>query len=288
MFLTILWWVMILGFTGALILSSIRTIAKVHFAIVTRFGKRTGRVLHEGLNFIWPFVDSVEDPISTELVPQNFAVEFTTRDQVALGVKGAMQYRPSAEIRDKHGRNVFVAVSPKSRESGLNASIQGLLSNLGGLHDSTDFVGKKGILELMLRCILELENQPHDEESVPVDEMFAWYQRNALGVSQKLNDANKSSSPVEKTYGIDIVTVVVAEVKFPKEIEDAQQDKRETQLRGEAIQDYINAQKQLIDTGLSPQEAWRGVLSVMKPGVSTSVAEGDLGASVIDALRGKK
>jgi hypothetical protein len=268
----ILWWGLGLATFVLLISSSIRTIPKVYFGIVTRFGKRTGMVIHEGLSFVWPFVDSV-DLVSTELVPLNFTVEFTTRDQVALTIRGALQYSASPEIRDRNGRNVFVAVSPQSRESGLMASVQGLLSNLGGLHDSSDFIGKKGTLELILRCILELQILPHDEAGVSTNEMFVWYQKNALGVSQRLNEARRSFSQTEKNFGIDIATVTVAEVKFPKEIEDAQQDKREADLRFESLPTFMSAAAQVREAlpNLTDSEIKDFLLTFAQEGVQTII-----------------
>jgi len=82
-----------LGVVGlCLIFGSIYTIETQHVGIIQRFGKFL-RVAHPGLNFKFPFVDSVVDHLSLQIDQLVMKAESKTKDNVYISLPIAIQFR---------------------------------------------------------------------------------------------------------------------------------------------------------------------------------------------------
>lgn len=287
--------IVLLGIIAVLVWAAIVMIPDATYAVVKRLRGRTGRILREGPRLILPFIDTVE-VVSMELKPQDFEVAFITKDNVGLTVKGLVQYRAEPDIKDAKGLNVYVSVSDESRAKGLRAAAEAVLGNIGGLHNSNEFVGTKELLEIMLRCHLQLENTPHAEEHQQHC-LISWYRENWENVLLKIkNKGVGSHSETEERYGVSIASISLAEVKFPADIEDAQKDKQQAILRRDALNVHIgmsadNEEKttaeklklQFPDIGDSERLSATMVMSQEGTTATVTKIEGDAGLGALAA-----
>lgn len=257
----------------AFIVASIRIIPAVQFGVVKRFGKRTGRVLGEGLKFVVPFFDVV-DLFSEKLDSDEVEVGFTTKDKVRIDVRGSTQWRADKSVGYlKEGTKVvrFIEMSADAIEQGLRDAVESLLGAIAGLHDVNDFINKRTPLEQLINASLRLEEPPHlfpekiaerlsvpgalpvaigdlkdadgkpfltpAQNEVPPDRYLAFYAQYGKEIRALLKeeqDEQSQVSPVEERYGISIVTFALAQVTFDEKTQEAFELARQADARTEA------------------------------------------------------
>lgn len=277
-----------------LLLLSYRGVPAMHYGVVSRLGERTGRILNEGPQFVIPLFDKISLYSLEWRPPIQFVAEFTTKNNIHLVVEGALQWRADKDINDpKSGKNMFMSRAEEEVDDGLLTEVDSILSTIGSQHDSDDFKGTKDAVEAILACRLQLSNTPHPEG---ITNFLEWYQANQGEVRRRLSLETRDQfdySDTEQLYGVDIGRVKLSKVTFPKEIEDAQQDKKEAELRGDAVVEYNKAGAKLKEEfpGLTDRERLDAVKGIMQEGVEVRVlsVQGEAGIGTLaDAMRGKK
>ena len=183
------------------------------------------------------------------------------------------------------------------------AEVEAMLGALGGQYESEQFKDNRALIELILRAHMQLpRNQVRQLNLTPGadnTEAVQWYVTNFNRLMEILGDEGHRAnelSPTERRYGVDILTVSLTTVKFPPEVEDAQQDEKEAKLRARATETY-NAVAQKIKKefpNLTDRERSNIVASILQEGVETQVlnVQGDAGfgtlAAAIEKLARRK
>lgn len=127
-----------------------------HYGVVTRFGKRTGRVLSEGLNFITPFIDKVR-LYSYELRTDSLdKISVFSEDRLDMELKGSVQWRP-----DKNKLVEFVEIPENTILVGLKDAIKSEIGKIAGEKEGDFFIKERKPLEVLINCIFRLQRPPH-------------------------------------------------------------------------------------------------------------------------------
>lgn len=265
------WGWLVAGFGWLLVfrfvfLAGFVTIAKVHFGVVTRFGKRRRVVLLEGIHWIIPYIDRVSSPLIEQKLEnmdlnggREQEVSVLSNDNLLVEVAGSLQYRANWRIGDEQGRNRFVEMSQEIIQHGISDAIEAELGEMAGAMKATDFVENRTALGLLLRCKLRLSSKsvPHHngkkygepEDLVPAGEKrIELYKKNAKKIQEEL-EARSEISEIENRYGIDVVTANITRIGF----QDSTQEALETQKRFELKQETVS---RLISQGVPAKEAW--------------------------------
>lgn len=281
---------------GALLSDMFVQIPAYHFGVLERFGRRTGRILEEGLGVKLPFIDSVE-LISTELVEIDVPANFTTKDKLQLTSSGSLQYRPDRKVAPD-GRCVFVEMSEEIIKSGISDTVKAKLGALGGVKVGKDFIELRHSISDMLNCFFRLERPPHKDhnktqcgisdckisngDEIDAAELLEFYKTHWLIVKEALdserNDVH-TRSEVETRYGIDIEYYALASIDFSKATMEAFEKKKQAEARAGAFNKKIEMAKKAQGLGASAQVALNAADISLDPSVEKKVVsvEGDVG-----------
>lgn len=127
-----------------------------HYGVVTRFGKRTGRVLSEGLNFVAPFIDKAR-LYSYELRTDSLdKISVFSEDRLDMELKGSVQWRP-----DKKTLVEFVEIPENTILIGLKDAIKSEIGKIAGEKEGDFFIKERKPLEMLINCIFRLQRPPH-------------------------------------------------------------------------------------------------------------------------------
>ena len=240
-----------------LVLRAAVSIPTVHYGLVTRWGKRTGRVLDEGLHFVIPFIDLVE-LFKYHVATKPISESFLSKDRLQVMIKGSVQWRPDKSLLNR----AFVEMSEDAISEGLESAIKSELGIIAGTKSGLAFIGNREAIGFLINCVLRLSVPPHVKEGLKPSERLRYYIENALNIRKHLTDEGKNTedrSPIEARYGIDIVEFALADVDFsPKTIEALEKRKQvEGELRAQDAQFKKIAviTEELKAKGLTPQEA---------------------------------
>src|SRR3989344_4542240 len=196
----------------ALVRRSVVIIPTVHCGIVSRFKKRTGRVLGEGLRFVWPFVDSV-DLFKLEVVTSDVAESFFSSDQLEVIIKGKVQWRPDKRLVSSK----FVEMSEDTITKGLIGAIKAELGIIAGQKEAEAFIGSREAVGLLINCVLRMEEPFHIIHAALPSTRLDFYVQNGNNVRDHLRDEHKlvnNRSDIEAGYGIDILKFELEDVDF--------------------------------------------------------------------------
>lgn len=298
---------------GFLLSDSFVEIPAYHFGVVERFGRRTGRIMDEGLHMKLPYIDYVE-LISTELVEIDVPVNFTTKDKLQLTCNGSLQYRPDyLVIKEIKGvkRCVFVEMSEEIIESGISDTIKAKLGALGGVKEGKDFIELRHAIADMLNCFFRLEKPPHKDHKagctvkdcdlpngneIDAGRLLDYYKYHWLDVKKALDEERESvqtRSEVEKRYGIDIEYYALASIDFSTGTMEAFEKQKQAEARASAFDKKIEMAKKAQSLGASAQVALNSADVSLDPSIKKEVVsvEGDvgvLGGLVAAMIRGGK
>ncbi|MDP3948662.1 MAG: SPFH domain-containing protein [bacterium] len=160
----VLLWSLLIALVAALIVDSLVITLAFHFNVHERLGKRTGKVSLEGLDFKIPIIDSVKR-ISMSLEPIPIGVDFTTADNVQLGLTGSLQHNPDFEIKEEEGpnkgANKYISMSEKVIKEGIEHMISDVLGGLGGKYNAVDFIKSRQALGDIINNLLQFEIPYH-------------------------------------------------------------------------------------------------------------------------------
>lgn len=286
--------IVLLALVGCLLVDSFVEIPAYHFGVVERFGRRTGRIMDEGLRMKWPFIDRVE-LISMELVEIDIPVNFTTKDKLQLTCNGSLQYRPDPAV-ERDGRCVFVEMSEEIIKSGISDTIKAKLGALGGVKKGADFIILRHAIADMLNCFFRLERPPHkDHEAgcgirdcnlpngneINAEKLLDFYKYHWAEVKSILDEErnNQTRSEVETRYGIDIEYYALASIDFSSDTMKAFEKQKQAEARANAFKSKIKMAKQAQELGASAQVALNSADISLDPSVEKKVVsvEGDVG-----------
>lgn len=139
-----------------LVICSAVSVPTAYYGIITRFGKRVGKPLPEGLRFVLPFVDKVliysielkTDPLDNISVFSN--------DRLDIELKGSVQWRPDREELKK-----FVEIPGNTILVGLKDAIKSEIGKIAGEKRGDFFIRERKTLETLINCIFRLQRPPH-------------------------------------------------------------------------------------------------------------------------------
>src|SRR3984893_12602270 len=130
----------ILVFLGlSTILGSFFTVSTAQVAVITRFGKFL-RVADPGLNWKWPFIDTVAGRISLRVNQITLTMETKTRDNVFVTIPISVQNR----VRPEKAFDAFYKLSNPAEQ--IQAYVeQGILGHVPGMTLDEVFASQSGI-----------------------------------------------------------------------------------------------------------------------------------------------
>lgn len=298
---------------GLLLSDSFVQIPAYHYGVAELFGKRTGRILLEGLRLKLPFIEKVE-LISMQLFEIDVTATFTTRDRLSITCIGSLQYKPDFEIKDDKGRNVFVTISEEIIHSGIAQTIQAKLGALGGVKTGNDFIRNRHALSDIINCFLRLETPPHmnhdpkkcrladckfpkcssDEclsDMVDAGELMAFYSQHWALIKEVLDEEKgklTDRSSVEKRYGIDIEYFALSDIKFSKDTQEAFEKERQADARKKAFVKKVDMAKIAVDKlGASPQVALNAADITLDPSVKKEIVSVEGNAGILGGFLSK-
>lgn len=293
----------VLVIIGVLLSDTFIEIPAYHFGVVERFGRRTERIMNEGLRIKLPFIDFVE-LISTELKEINIKVDFTTKDKLKLTCNGSLQYRPSSRGKKIDGveRNIFVEMSEEIINSGISNTIKAKLGALGGVKNGEDFIGLRHAVSDMLNCFFRLEKPPHkdhkngqcgisnckipDGDKIDAKKLLNFYTIHWVEVKNALKGAkdNLTHSEVEERYGINIEYYALASIDFSDETIQAFEKQKQADAKAGAFDRKIEMAKKAQALGASAQVALNAADISLDPDVKKNVLSVEGEAGVLGGL----
>lgn len=258
-------------------------IPNVHFGVVQRFSKRTGRILKEGIHLVIPFFDEVL-LIEQLLKNKPLEVKVTSKDELPIEIVGSIQYRAASTITDAQGRNRFVEMDETVIENGINDAVEAELGIIAGLTTAEDFIQERAAVGLLIACILNLETPPHVREKVEPANRLKYYIDHLDECIEELqtHSADKHSA-IEERYGIDIVAFTLSRVKFDEATEAALKAKKDAELFTRSVDsfDAKGSQHKVSDAFI---QAGKGTLKAFEfrvPGLAEGIR------TLVDALAQK-
>lgn len=144
----------VIGFV--LVISSAVSVPTAHYGIITRLGKRIGKPLPEGLNFVVPFIDKVliySIELKTDPLDE---ISVFSNDRLDIELKGSVQWRP-----DKKELKGFVEIPENTILVGLKDAIKSEIGKIAGEKKGDFFIRERKALETHINCIFRLQRPPH-------------------------------------------------------------------------------------------------------------------------------
>jgi len=179
---------------AALLSDAFVEIPSHHFGVVMRLGKRTGKIVYEGLRIKMPFIEKVAI-FSTAPVRINIETTFTTKDKLTLKCEGSIEYVANPLIKDDKGRNVYITTKDIISET-LNKEIQSKLGSLGGNYQAEDFIQNRQAIGDIINSFLRLEEPYHLKfGEVSVENIINFYNSHWKDFKEYLSKFAKSHSP---------------------------------------------------------------------------------------------
>ena len=129
---------------GLLVMAAVLTlrglviVPTVHYGLVTRFKKRTGQILKEGLHIVIPFIDSVE-LFKYEMVTSQINESFFSKDNLKVVVQGSVQWCPDQKLLDSK----FIEMSEETIQKGLIDAIKSELGIIAGTKKGEAFISSR-------------------------------------------------------------------------------------------------------------------------------------------------
>jgi regulator of protease activity HflC (stomatin/prohibitin superfamily) len=243
------------------------TLAKIKtpfMGVITRFGKRTGRVLGEGLHLKWPLVDKVilvdNSPVGKEI-----EVDFPTSNEMFLGVLCYVRYRRDPNVKRK-GKSVCIEVSDERVAADLTAGIQEKLSALGNILDADVLRKSQHAISDFLECWLRLKTQPQEGRGVEARDIPAFYTEQRDEVRRRiLENTNRERSAIESLDGIEVEEFRIKKIDFTEETKRAMEAKAQAAERAKALKIRAEKVAELIRAGVTSQEAIDEVDTALDP-----------------------
>lgn len=262
----------LIGIAGTLVWASLRKVPSVHYGIVERLGRRTGRVLLEGLRMVAPFIETVR-LYEVKLDSKSIKLAFFSKDNLEVMVQALVQWRPDWRIRNPEGRNKFMENKEETIITGITDAIKSVVGNIIGQVKAEVFIRHKAAVERYIDCVLRLPRPPHVNPSLidPAFEAAEIVGAKARidfygGYAEKIGcllrtEAGKPEevSELEDRYGIDIVAFDMADVDFSLATKGALEKKKQTEEKLKS--DDLEAKKKiemiekLKALGVEPQSA---------------------------------
>lgn len=269
---------------AALILTAVMTslirVDTINYGVVLRFGRRTGRVLKEGLHLILPFGIETVELVPCELREIKFNTPDTqlttlTKDRLLIEIRGELQYRPAhpntkyqVDGRKKPLILRFLETTDNEITTGLLGAIKNELGAIAGVTESDGFIADREALGLLIDSMLRLEKPAHFDNNLtgggPVDKpgkRLAFYKAKRKKIREKLAKMDGSHSALEKRYGIDITTLTLSKVSLSTKVIEAMEKQKEEEYKKKAIkiqvEQFNEGVKSLQDEGkLTKQQAY--------------------------------
>lgn len=283
---------LVLGVIAATILSSLVVVPAFHFGVVERMGRRTGRIMPEGLKVKIPFFERVE-LISLELAEISLGekgIDFTTAppDRLQLTIKGSLQYRPDPGVSENR-RNVFITMSEAIIQRGISDAIKDLLGMVGGITPADMFIRRREAVNILINCLLRLANPPHRQTGVEVDRWIDFYadvnnRQQAIEALEHEREHIEDRSEIERRYGIDIMVFALAEIDFSDEVKKSFEKQRQAKARKDAFRHKITMARQAKKLGATAQEALNAADVSLDPDVKKQVVSVEGEAGVLGGL----
>lgn len=241
-----------------LIIPAIIIVPTTHYGLVLRFKKRTGRVIYEGLNFIIPYIDSVE-LFKEEVVTTPVEESFFSKDNLQVIIKGSVRWKVDVNLLN----DVFVTMPENTITTGLVDTIKSELGIIAGTQKGDAFIKSREAIENLINCVLRMKDPFHVMQGLKPAERLKHYEEQFASVRDHLRKEhllNDDRSDVEERYGIDIVGFSLADVDFSPETKKSLEKKKQTEAELKAQELQFKKKVEMAKTlkeeiGLDPQPA---------------------------------
>lgn len=281
----------LLGGVAYTILDSMQVVPANHFGVIQSWIPfRNLRVMKEGLNFKFPFIDKVKF-ISLEMGEDSFVISFNLKDRFPLVCGAALQWAPDPDIVDAEGRNVFYTLSEKVICSGIEKAVQATLGEIcGTIKDFDKLITERSALRDWVNCKMRLEKLPHQNHDpktcgvpnckmkmgsqITTKDLLRYYKTHQDMVGKALKgekDRPAERSEFEKRYGIDIVAFVTYEIVPSPEANKAFEREQESAANERANENDVKMVESLVGTGVEPIAALNHVRMMKHPDMAKGV-----------------
>ncbi len=210
----------------------------LNYGMVVRFRKRTGRVLNEGLNFIWPFIESV-DLIEYKAMNLDVKTFFFSQDNLEVIINGSVRYRPDKNLVDK----AFSEMTETAITKGIEDTIKQELGIIGGTKPASVFITSKEAVSHLINCVLRMEKPPHIALNLSPSKRLPHYKKEATDIRDALSIEHKNisdRSAVENRYGIDILEFSLALVDYSPKTKEALEKKKQVEAELKASKEKFD------------------------------------------------
>lgn len=291
------WLIVGIGLIGiVLLLNSLVMIPTVCFAVVTRFKKRVKdaagkyKILEEGLNLIFPFIDNVEI-FSKKSEPKSVSVNVFSEDRLPIVVNGLVEWKIDRP-------DIFIELKEGTVIERITAAVKSELGKVAGTKDGDTFIKLRAELEALINCVLRLPRRPDHwvnlkDSSFKMGEInlkgfrgekrkklkpkkwktpalnkekeldvIGFYKENVTRIQILLRSESKipeQRSLIEELYGIDVIGFRLEDVDYTEATKKALEKERQTKADMKAAEVRMKTKLQMTKdfqgSGLSPQEA---------------------------------
>ncbi|OGY69507.1 MAG: hypothetical protein A2586_00305 [Candidatus Harrisonbacteria bacterium RIFOXYD1_FULL_40_9] len=249
--------VLFCGIVIVLLLQAFIIVPTYHYGVVTRFSRRTGRCVKEGLRIKIPLIDEIE-LYDAQIKTTPVSVVVNTEDKQDITVYGSLKWQPDIQLMMR-----YTELSEDTLKNGIIDSIKSTLGEIAGNNSSSSFTTNLKIVELLINCTFRLETPPHLRSGTVVikKDILDYYdkRRSTIDFMLKNDEKHHERSPFEERYGIHVVIFDLSDIKLPEKTQaslekrkqaDADTDAAETRMRRVEIQ-----AAKLIEKGVDPQAA---------------------------------
>ncbi|MEK7585026.1 MAG: SPFH domain-containing protein [Patescibacteria group bacterium] len=278
-----------------LFVNSIIRISTISYGVVTFFGRRTTRILPEGIHLVWPLGINKVEKITFDLRTTDISegvgkdtgkLKVFSKDNVDITLAGSVQHRPAkpGTFRDDGMPLLFnfLEAAEAAISGGLRDAIRDALGSIAGCHDANEFIAKREALVRIINSYLKLKIAPHADEEfftankltlkklpllwsgqpVAPGDRIEFYEENAVIIDKTIRSAfkdPKTISPLEERYGIDIETFALASIAFDEKTTTALGEARRQQAENTRIAEQANALMATFESLTKPKGGGKGL-----------------------------
>ena len=212
--------VLFCGIVIVLLLQAFIIVPTYHYGVVTRFSRRTGRCVKEGLRIKIPLIDEIE-LYDAQIKTTPVSVVVNTEDKQDITVYGSLKWQPDIQLMMR-----YTELSEDTLKNGIIDSIKSTLGEIAGNNSSSSFTTNLKIVELLINCTFRLETPPHLRSGTVVikKDILDYYdkRRSTIDFMLKNDEKHHERSPFEERYGIHVVIFDLSDIKLPEKGVDPQ------------------------------------------------------------------
>ncbi len=134
--------------------NSVSIISKFNLGLVFRMQKPTGRIVNEGLNFKWPFIETIK-PYSYKAKSMEINISVFSKDKREILMQG------SVDMQIAKKRLLTFAEMENTIDEGFNNAVKSNMRKIVGNREGDVFVNETAAVGRIINCLIRLERLPH-------------------------------------------------------------------------------------------------------------------------------